>query len=437
MKSQFKIKIKLDFWTIGLALILSIIGILFIFSSSSHLTDNTKYIKQIASLALSLIVYFVVANFNYQKYESKYTLVYLIGIFLLILTLIFGSEINGNKSWIKLGFFNIQLSEFCKITFLIFFAVFLHNSQNTVKNASFILVSLVLLLPYLGLIILQPDIGTSLIFIFIFFVMLIVGGASRTYLAVLAGAGLMAVLIPFSTHYIVHSLKIENFILTLLDSSLNLILMGLASLGIAAFFFFLFRFFGISKKIFVLFLVFFTLSCGFLTASAVKKVLKNHHYKRFLVFINPELDPTGHGYNTNQSKISIGSGRFSGHGLAKGTQNLGQFLPSEDTDFIVALIGEEWGFVGVVLILVLFVLLIYRGLYIAYSARDYIGSMIALGITAMYMGHITINIFSVTGLFPVVGVPLPFISYGGSSLLANFIGLGILFNIKMRRFAYN
>jgi rod shape determining protein RodA len=169
----------------------------------------------------------------------------------------------------------------------------------------------------------------------------------------------------------------------------------------------------------------------------VKLLFKDYHYKRFLVFLDPELDPTGKGYNIQQSKISIGSGGFMGQGFTKGKQNRGNFLPAEDTDFIISLVAEEWGFLGIIIVLGLYLFLIYRCLYIAYSARDFVGSMIAAGITSMYIGHIMLNIFSAMGFFPVIGVPLPFLSYGGSSLLTSYLGLGILFNIKMRRFSYN
>jgi cell division protein FtsW (lipid II flippase) len=184
--------IKLDFWSIGLALVLSIIGILFIYSSSSNLADNSKYLKQMINLFISLMAYMFVMNINYQRYTTKSILVYGAGILFLLLTLALGTSINNSRSWINLGFFNIQLSEFSKVTFLVAFAVFLNNYQNNIKRFYFLMVSFVLLLPYLMLIVLQPDIGTAVIFVIIFFSMFFMGGGNGSYLGITMGIGLLS-----------------------------------------------------------------------------------------------------------------------------------------------------------------------------------------------------------------------------------------------------
>ncbi len=453
MKNQFKINIKLDFWTIGIALLLSIIGIIFIYSASyippksvqsyniiaSKVPENTKYLKQILFLAVCLVVYLVISNISYERYKSQYVIVYGVGILLLLFTLIFGSTINNSKSWIRLGFANVQLAEFCKITFLIFYAVLLNNNRNLLKKFMIIPIIFLFLVPYLGFIMLQPDFGTSLIFILMFFIISYIGGVNSLYLSVIAGIGFIAVIIPFATHYVVEVLSIDKAVVNVLHNTKYLAFVGGIFLLISGMNFFAYKnfFSSSSKKLLVSFLIFLTLGFGVLSSIAVKKVLKNHHYERFLVFIDSSVDLKGKAYNIIQSKISIGSGGFTGRGLTQGKQNQGKFLPAKDTDFIIALIAEEWGFLGISLILLLFLLLIYRCLYIVYSARDYVGSLIALGITSMYVSHITINILSVVGYFPVVGIPLPFLSYGGSSLLTNFVALGILFNIKMKRFSYS
>lgn len=436
MKAQFKVKLKLDFWSVGLAVCLSIIGILFIYSSSFNKMHNTRYLKQIINLSISLVVYMLIANLSYKRYSSKGIVIYFTGLIFLAITLIFGSSINNSKSWIKLGFFSIQLSEFSKLFFIIAFAVFLNNYQNYVKKTWFLLVSFVIVLPYLGFIILQPDMGTVLAFIFIFFVMLYIGGCNGTYLAVIISVGIIAVLIPFISYYMVHILKMQSFIAKVLDEKISLAIIAFCFLALGLISFLLFRSFRI-KKLFYIFIIFLTFGLGFMGANAIKLVFKKYHYERLLIFVDPNMDKKDKGYNIKQSFISIGSGKLTGQGLTKGKQNRGNFLPEEDTDFIIALVGEEWGFLGVSLIILLYLFLIYRCLYIAFSARDLIGSLLAVGISAMYVGHVMINIFSASGLFPVIGVPLPFISYGGSSLLTNFIGLGILFNIKMRRFSYS
>lgn len=433
----FKINLKLDFWTIGIALILSLIGILFIYSSSSNLTNNTKYLKQITHLIIALVLYIIVANISYQKYITSAVLIYIIGIVLLLITLIFGSTINNQKGWIKLGIFHAQFSEFCKLSFIIAFAVFINNFQDQAKRFSFLVISFLIVLPYIILLALQPDMGTSLIFFFIFFVMLFMGGVNITFLVLLFGVSFISLFVPLLSYYLTQEADITNTFTNLIGSSFSLTLIGLILLLISGAAYVIYKYFFSTKNIFLAFLILITLGTGFIATNGTKKILKPYHYKRFLVFIHPEMDLAGKGYNTNQSKISIGSGELTGQGLTKGKQNRGQFLPAEDTDFIFSLVGEEWGFIGASIIMLLFFFLIYGGLQIAYSARDFPSSLIALGITSMYMGHVAINLFSAIGLFPVVGIPLPFMSYGGSSLLVNYIGLAILFNIKMKRFSYN
>lgn len=164
--------------------------------------------------------------------------------------------------------------------------------------------------------------------------------------------------------------------------------------------------------------------------------LKEYQKQRILTFLNPELDPLGTGYHIIQSKIAIGSGMLSGKGFLRGTQNAFSFLPEEHTDFIFAVLAEEWGFAGSVFLLFAFLMLIVCGLNIAYGCRDSFGTILSVGITAMLTWEIFINIGMVAGIVPVVGVPLPFISYGGSSILTVMISIGILMNISMRRFMH-
>lgn len=162
--------------------------------------------------------------------------------------------------------------------------------------------------------------------------------------------------------------------------------------------------------------------------------ITGYQKQRILTFLNPDLDPLGAGYHIIQSKIAIGSGMISGKGFLKGTQNALSFLPEEHTDFIFSVLAEEWGFMGSAVLLVVFVLLISWGLRTAHDCRDPFGIILAIGVTAMIFWQVLINIGMAMGLMPVVGVPLPFISYGGSSIVTTMIGVGILLNIGMRRF---
>ncbi|MCF6247873.1 MAG: rod shape-determining protein RodA [Desulfobacula sp.] len=166
-------------------------------------------------------------------------------------------------------------------------------------------------------------------------------------------------------------------------------------------------------------------------------LLKDYQKSRILTFLNPDRDPLGAGYHIIQSKIAIGSGMLTGKGFLKGTQNALSFLPEQHTDFILSVLAEEWGLVGCSILLILYFILLFWGLNIAYNCRNMFGSILAFGITAMIFWQIFINIGMVMGLMPVVGVPLPLVSYGGSSVVTNMVGFGILLNISMRKFSSN
>ncbi|MBU8850034.1 MAG: rod shape-determining protein RodA [Desulfobacterales bacterium] len=182
--------------------------------------------------------------------------------------------------------------------------------------------------------------------------------------------------------------------------------------------------------------VFFTLSgICFAAVPLVWLALKNYQKLRILTFLNPDRDPLGAGYHIIQSKIAIGSGMLTGKGFLKGTQSALSFLPEQHTDFIASVLAEEWGLVGCSILLILYFFLLLWGLNIAYNCRNMFGSILAFGVTTMIFWQIFINIGMVMGLMPVVGVPLPLVSYGGSSVITNMVGFGILLNISMRKFS--
>jgi rod shape determining protein RodA len=180
-------------------------------------------------------------------------------------------------------------------------------------------------------------------------------------------------------------------------------------------------------------LIFIVVSC-IVTVPLVWFLLKGYQKERILTFLNPDRDPLGAGYHIIQSKIAIGSGMVSGKGFLKGTQNALSFLPEHHTDFIFSVLAEEWGFAGSMVLLFLFLMFIVWGLNVAYQCRDPFGTNLSLGITAMIFWQVSINIAMTMGLMPVVGVPLPFVSYGGSSVITTMICTGILLNVSMRRF---
>ena len=176
------------------------------------------------------------------------------------------------------------------------------------------------------------------------------------------------------------------------------------------------------------------IASGALLVPLIWFFLREYQKKRILVFLDPDRDPLGAGYHIIQSKIAIGSGMLSGKGFLKGTQNALSFLPEEHTDFIFSVLAEEWGFLGSVTLVFLFLVLIFWGLAVAHGCREPFGTIVAVGITGMIFWQVFINIGMSMGLMPVVGVPLPFVSYGGSSVLTTAIGIGLLLNVSMRRF---
>ena len=191
---------------------------------------------------------------------------------------------------------------------------------------------------------------------------------------------------------------------------------------------------GLHKKALVLILMISLLSLPFL-GSIVWTGLKGYQKNRLIAFMDPGIDPSGIGYHIAQSKVAVGSGEFFGKGYLNGTQGPFRFLPEKHTDFIFAVFAEEWGFFGSVLLLSLYLFLIMRGLDTARKAKDEFGRLLALGITFMFSVYFFINVGMTLGIMPVVGIPLPFMSYGGTALLSNFISAGVLINIRTRRFS--
>jgi rod shape determining protein RodA len=190
---------------------------------------------------------------------------------------------------------------------------------------------------------------------------------------------------------------------------------------------------GISKKIITVIVIIGLISIPFL-GHIFWEGLKDYQKNRLVAFIDPDVDPAGIGYHINQSKISVGSGGFFGKGYLKGTQGPLRFLPEKHTDFIFSVFAEEWGFAGSIMLLGIYLMLFLRGLDTAMKAKDEFGRLTAIGITAMFFIYFCVNIGMALGIMPVVGVPLPFVSYGGTALLSNFIAAGILINIRTRRF---
>ncbi|MDB4227546.1 rod shape-determining protein RodA, partial [Flavobacteriaceae bacterium] len=327
---------------------------------------------------------------------------------------IFGETISGATSWYSLGSFSLQPSEFAKITTAMVVALNLGSFQNDLKkNTHLLKIILLVSLPML-LIILQPDAGSALVFMGIFFV-LIREGLNLKFLFLAMGLILI-------------------FILTLLFSPLNL------SLVMGFIFFIIYnlikrRYPKTKKNPFISTLIF-GIVFSYSVSLIFNTVFEQRHRDRFNIILGLETDSRGIGYNINQSKIAIGSGGFSGKGFRNGSQTKGNFVPEQETDYIFSIVGEEWGFLGSVTLILLFVILIFRIIYRAERHSSAYARVFSYTFASMLFVHFFINIGMTLGLVPTVGIPLPFISYGGSNLLAFSLMLFIYLNFDANRLDY-
>ena len=415
-----KIFFRLDWLSILLYLLLVSFGLVNIYSSSFSNTtilfwdpDNLvgkQFWIFIACLVILPLVLAVKSNF----FEHLTYIFYGISIFSLLGLFIFGQTVSGATSWYSLGSFSLQPSEFAKITTAMVVALNLSSFQNDLKkNTHLLKIILLVSLPML-LITLQPDAGSALVFMGIFFV-LIREGLNLKFLFLAMGLSLI-------------------FIFTLLFSPLNL------SLVMGFIFFIIYnlikrRYPKTKKSPFVLTLIIgivFSFSVSFI----FNTVFEQRHRDRFNIILGLETDSRGIGYNINQSKIAIGSGGFSGKGFLNGSQTKGNFVPEQETDYIFSIVGEEWGFLGSVTLILLFVILIFRIIHKAERHTSSYARIFSYTFASMLFIHFFVNIGMTLGLVPTVGIPLPFISYGGSNLLAFSLMLFIYLNFDANRLDY-
>ena len=326
-------------------------------------TDGGEILFHTKSHFVKLIIFtfmmFIISFINIKFWFLIGHISYLIVIGLLIWTYFFGIKSSGSQRWIDLYFINLQPSELMKICIILCLAKYFHRMKlENVNSIYTILTSLIIILLPMGLVIVQPDLGTSL-------------------------------LIAIS---------------------------GIAVLWFA----------GINHKYFIYTMLGFLISLPFIIS-----FLKPYQKSRVLTFLNPDRDPLGAGYQIIQSKIAVGSGGIFGKGFLKGTQSYLEFLPEKHTDFIFTLFSEEFGFIGSATLLVIYAIIVYRIISIGISSRSYFAKIFCYSFGAAIFVYITINMSMVLGLLPIVGSPLPIMSYGGSSMLATMIGFGVVMSAKV------
>lgn len=409
--------LRIDWITIVIYFLLVSTGILNIYSSTysnesiNSLDLNSLAFKQFLFFTFSIIsgIFILIAPSKFfQKFSS---LIYLLSIFLLIGLFAFGNTVYGHKSWYTFFGLSIQPTEIAKLSTNLAIAKLLSEIDIDLKKIkSLIQVFLVILIPVI-LTLLQPDFGSALIFLSFTFV-LFREGLNPNFLLFL---GLSIILALFA---LIKPFFYVSVFLT----------------GFFGCFYFLSK--KINKKVSLIPLItVFVLSCVyvFLINHIYEDVLSQRHKDRIDIFLGKETDIMGIGYNLNQSIIAIGSGGISGKGFLQGTQTKGKFVPRQHTDYIFSTIGEEWGFYGTSIIIILFATLILRILFRAELQKNIFGRSYAYGTASLIFMHFFINIGMSIGLVPTIGIPLPFISYGGSSMFTFTILIFVYLNIDANR----
>lgn len=350
------------------------LGLVVLTSASSGISSDPYFYlkKQVFFVILGLAAAVFLIRYDYANLRRYSWFLYGLSILLLILVLVAGEEIRGTTGWISLGPLPaVQPAEFTKILLILWFADFLQARKGQLDELKPILICMALMaVPFL-LIMAQPDMGTALVYIALTVVMMYAAGANPRLLTFLVLGGLVLVVALLLLHfYLGMPLPIEDYQL-----------------------------------------------------------------QRLVVFLDPYNDGSGGrdaGWHTIQSLIAIGSGGLTGQGLYHGTQVQLNYLPDHHTDFIYAVIGEELGFIGGIIVIILYGILILRAIYISYHSKELYGTLLVIGITAMWLFHIFESIGMSIGIMPITGIPLPFLSYGGSSMLTNLVAAGLVLSVNIR-----
>lgn len=353
------ILMEFDWVLFVLSILLSVFGIICIYSATRTFNTNVNVIVQSGAFVIGTAIMLATCFFDYEQFKNlvKPIFIFCVAILILVLLIGTGSEDVGAKSWIRFGSVGIQPSEIAKLCFIITFSYHLSMVEDKINKPLTLLGLLLHLGVIVGLIMLQPDMGSTLVFVFMFICFLFVAKLSYKYILPIGAAGLAS--LPFIYKYL----------------------------------------------------------------------LKDYQQWRLQVFFNPELDPTRYGYHVIQSKIAVGSGQLWGKGYLAGTENQLGHLPEKHTDFIFSIISEEFGFIGAMILVIALFFLIYRCFKVAQKADNTFGRYICVGVGSMLLFHTFENVGMCIGLMPVTGIPLPFISYGGTSILTNLIAIGLVMSV--------
>lgn len=461
---------NLDWLVIILYIVLISMGVINIFSAEYNETTKNFFDfslrsgKQMIWIGAALILALLILIIDSRFYLYFAAPLYAIMILALLAVLVIGVEINGAKSWFVIGPVRIQPSEFAKVVTGLMLAKYLSEPSIKLQNIKHLIIAGAIIFMPAFIILLQPDTGSTLVYFSLIIVLYREGLPGVLVVIGIALAILFILTLLFPKLVIVASLILLAFIIyfflekrkkyfwigvgmflftgililgvnkVILNNKLSVYLSLLMTTSISSLAYIIF---SISKKIkyIVIILVILAGAIGFTYSVdyVFYNVLEDHQQKRISVVLGIESDPLGSGYNVNQSKIAIGSGGFSGKGYLRGTQTKFNFVPEQSTDFIFCTVGEEWGFIGTTVLILLFVVLLLRLLVLAERQRTPFSRIYGYAVFSIFLFHFTINIGMTIGLVPVIGIPLPFISYGGSSLWAFTILLFIFLRLDASR----
>ena len=414
MREQGAIFKNIDFLLVGLYLVMVLMGWVSIYASVYNEEHNSivdfsqKYGKQLIWIGTALLLALFILVMDGNFFAAFSYPIYGISIITLILVLFIGREVSGSKSWFRVGDFGIQPAEFAKFATNMALAKYLGNVNIKMTELRTKFISAALVLLPIALIIVENETGCALVF-FAFIFVLYREGLSGNILLLGSAAAILFIL----------ALLVNKFILIGIITALALLLLLLIRRN--------------RRNLLIVFATFIFASGTVFSVDYAFNHLEPHQKKRINVFLGKETDKKKAGYNVNQSLIAIGSGGFTGKGFLQGTQTKYDFVPEQSTDFIFCTVGEEWGFIGSFIVIALFVVLLLRIVFIAERQRSPYSRIYGYGLASILLFHLLVNIGMTIGLAPVIGIPLPFFSYGGSSLWSFTVLLFIFIRLDAYR----
>jgi rod shape determining protein RodA len=400
-------KNSIDFSIVAIVLLLVIISIASVYSATYDAGASLYYRRQLLWAGIGIILMFGIMLIPFRTLQLLSYPLYGASLLVLVVILGVGKVVAGSKSWFGVGGLGLQPSEFVKVTTILALASYLSGGQVNLNRIKQLATASAIVLVPVFLIVLQPDVGTAIIYLGMLVVVLYWAGVPNLIMVMVLAPCAAAITTLSSTN---------AFLITIIATIILLLIMR-------------------ENRLFSALIFSATVLVG-VTVQFMFGKLAPHQQKRILTFLNSDYDPLGAGYNVIQSKIAIGSGGIFGKGYLQGTQTQLNFLPAQWTDFIYCVPSEEFGFLGAFAILALLTAFLARGIYLASTVKSRYGSLLAIGVVSAIAVHTVINIGMAMGIMPVIGVPLPFMSYGGSNMIANLMMAGILLNVYMNRKEY-